>query len=87
MIRVSGGLITDSGDILREAAINGLGISQATWWLFRKEMQRGLLVPLLQDYEIEADPIAIVFPASRRTPAKVRAVVDFLLKITRCDTP
>jgi DNA-binding transcriptional LysR family regulator len=87
VIRVSGGLITDSGDILREAAINGLGISQATWWLFRKEMQRGLLVPLLQDYEIEADPIAIVFPASRRTPAKVRAVVDFLLKITRYDTP
>ncbi|WJR65829.1 LysR substrate-binding domain-containing protein [Neorhizobium sp. CSC1952] len=83
VIRVSGCLTTDSGDILREAAMTGLGISQATWWLFRDEMRRGLLVPLLEEYEIEADPIAIVFPANRRTPAKVRAVVDFLLKITR----
>jgi DNA-binding transcriptional LysR family regulator len=83
VVRVSGCLTTDSGDILREAAITGLGISQATWWLFRDEMRRGLLVPLLEEYEIEADPIAIVFPANRRTPAKVRAVVDFLLKITR----
>ncbi|TCR80761.1 LysR family transcriptional regulator [Rhizobium sp. BK376] len=83
VVRVSGALITDSGDILREAAVKGLGISQATWWLFREELKRGQLVPLLEDYEIEAEPIAIVFPANRRTPAKVRAVVDFLLKITR----
>lgn len=83
VIRVSGSLTSDSGDILREAALTGLGISQATWWLFREELRRGELVPLLEDYEIEADPIAIIFPANRRTPAKVRAVVDFLLRITR----
>lgn len=82
-VRVSGKLITDSGDILRESAVQGLGIAQATWWLFREDLQRGRLVPILQDFEIEADPISIVFPATRRTPAKVRAVVDFLLKITR----
>ncbi|MBB3545338.1 DNA-binding transcriptional LysR family regulator [Rhizobium sp. BK176] len=41
------------------------------------------MIPMLEDFEIEADPISIVFPAHRRTPAKVRAVVDFLLQITR----
>lgn len=83
VIRVSGSLITDSGDILREAAIKGIGIAQATWWLFRQEIKRGELISILEDYEVEADPISIVFPANRRTPAKVRAVADFLLEITR----
>lgn len=84
-IRVSGNLVTDSGDIMREAAVHGIGIAQATWWLFREDLKEGRLVPILPDYEVEADPISIVFPANRRTPAKVRAVVDFLLKITRSD--
>jgi DNA-binding transcriptional LysR family regulator len=83
VVRVTGSLTTDSGDILREAAVCGLGVSQATWWLFRDELRAGSLVPILEEYEIEADPISIVFPAHRRTPAKVRVVVDFLLQITR----
>lgn len=83
VVRVAGSLVTDSGDILREAAVAGIGISQATWWIFRDDLESGALVSLLDDYEIEADPISIVFPAHRRTPVKVRAVVDFLLQITR----
>ncbi len=83
VVRVSGRLVTDSGDILREAAVAGLGISQATWWIYRDELESGELVPILEEFEIEADPISIVFPAHRRTPTKVRAVVDFLLQITR----
>jgi DNA-binding transcriptional LysR family regulator len=82
-VPVSGKLITDSGDIMREAAVQGIGIAQATWWLFREDLRQGRLVPILEDFEVEADPISIVFPATRRTPAKVRAVVDFLLRITR----
>lgn len=82
-IRVGGNLVTDSGDIMREAAVAGIGIAQATWWLFRDDLREGRLVPILTDYEVEADPISIILPANRRTPAKVRTVVDFLLKITR----
>jgi DNA-binding transcriptional LysR family regulator len=82
-VRVSGNLTTDSGDALREAAVAGIGISQATWWLFRDDLRKGTLVPILEDFEIEADPISILYPAQARIPAKVRAVVDFLLEITR----
>jgi len=82
-IRVSGKLVTDSGDIMREAAVHGIGIAQATWWLFREDLREERLVTILADYEVEADPISIILPANRRTPAKVRTVIDFLLKITR----
>jgi DNA-binding transcriptional LysR family regulator len=85
-VRVRGTLETDSGEVLREAAVAGIGISQATWWLFKEDIAKGALVPILDDYEIEADPISIVFPAKRRMPAKVRAVADFLLELARSNS-
>jgi DNA-binding transcriptional LysR family regulator len=83
VVRISGTLTTDSGDVLREAALAGIGFSQATWWLFRDDLRSGRLISVLDQFEMESDPISIVFPAHRRVPAKVRAVVDFLLEITR----
>ena len=82
-VRVKGSLITDSGDAIREAAIAGVGVAQATWWLFKDDIATGRLVPVLDAFESEADPISIVLPATRRTPAKVRALIDFLLQICR----
>lgn len=83
VLKVAGNLTTDSGDVLREAAVTGIGIAQATWWIFREDLKAGRLVSLLEPYETEADPISVVFPANRRVPAKVRALVDFLLELSR----
>ncbi|WP_325063350.1 LysR family transcriptional regulator [Halovulum marinum] len=83
LIRVNGNFTTDSGDILRESAIAGLGVSQATWWLFRDALETGALEPVLTEFEVEAEPISIVFPAQKNTPAKVRVFADFLVKLTR----
>jgi DNA-binding transcriptional LysR family regulator len=80
---VSGNLSTDSGDLLLEAAIAGLGISQATWWIFNEDLKNQRLVPLLEAYDVEAEPISIVLPERHRVPARVRAVVDLLLEITK----
>ena len=82
-VQVRGPLSTDSGDALREAAVAGIGLCQATWWLFRQDIERGALVPVLEAFETEADPITIVFPPDRSLPARVRAVIDFLVEITR----
>ena len=82
-VHVRGPLSTDSGDALREAAVAGIGLSQATWWLFRHDLDGGALVPVLEAYETQADPISIVFPPGRSLPARVRAVIDFLVEITR----
>ena len=82
-VRISGNLSTDSGDALREAAANGLGISQATWWLFRKDLDNGAVVPILDTYQVEAEPISIVFAGQGPVPARVRAVIDFFADLTR----
>lgn len=82
-VRVCGSLTTDSGDVIREAALAGVGVAQATWWLFKDDIKAGKLVSILDSFECEADPISIVLPANRRTPAKVRAVIEFLIEVTR----
>lgn len=82
-VKVSGPIITDSGDVLREAAVAGIGISQATWWIFREDLKAGRLVSILDAFETEAEPISVVLPAQRRVSARVRVFVDFLLDLCR----
>lgn len=83
VVRVGGNCIINSGDALREAAVAGLGIVQGTWWLMRKDLESGSLVPLLQDWADEGMPISILYTANRHVPRKVRAFLDFLIAITR----
>jgi DNA-binding transcriptional LysR family regulator len=71
-----------NGDAVREAAVAGLGVAQSTWWLFRKELQKGTLVPVLEDYERDAVPISVCYPARKHVPHKVARVLEFLTRIT-----
>ncbi|MDJ0387690.1 LysR family transcriptional regulator [Roseomonas sp. E05] len=82
-VRVSGNAVVNSGDALREAAVAGIGIGQGTWWLVRKDLERGLVDSILPDYAPEGMPISILYPAQRHLPAKVRIFIDFLVAITR----
>jgi DNA-binding transcriptional LysR family regulator len=82
-IRVSGAAVINSGDALREAAAVGLGIAQGTWWLFRKDLENGAVVPILEDYADAGMPISILYTANRHVPRKVRAFLDFLIEISK----
>jgi DNA-binding transcriptional LysR family regulator len=84
-VMVRGSTIVNSGDALREAAVAGIGIGQGTWWLVRKDLERGAVESILPDYALEGMPISILYPAQRHLPAKVRAFIDFLVAITRAD--
>lgn len=82
-VRVSGNAVVNSGDALREAAVAGVGIAQGTWWLVRKDLEKGAVTSILQNYACDGAPISVLYPAQRHLPAKVRAVIDFLVSITR----
>ena len=76
-----------SGDALREAVVAGLGISQATWWLVRKDLEAGLVIPVLTAFERPGRPVSVLYPANRHLSTKVRVFVDFLVEITQRETP
>ena len=61
----------------------GTGVAQGTWWLYRKDLERGDVRAILQPYAQEGAPVSVLYPAQRHVPAKLRALIDFLVQITR----
>ncbi|MFC0408822.1 LysR family transcriptional regulator [Roseomonas elaeocarpi] len=86
-LRVSGNLALYNGDCLREAAVQGIGIVHSSWWAVHHELERGTLVPILQAFEVEGPPVAVIHPAGRHLPVRVRAVIDWLVEITAPASP
>lgn len=83
VVRVSGNCVVNSGDALREAAVSGMGIIQGTWWLMRKDLESGAVIPVLKDWADQGMPVSILYSANRHVPRKVRAFLDFLIEITK----
>jgi DNA-binding transcriptional LysR family regulator len=86
-VRIKPSHIVRNGDALREVVAAGLGISQATWWLVRKDLDAGTIVPILTDYAGPGRPVSVLYPANRHLPTKVRVFIDFLVEITQGETP
>lgn len=84
-VTVDGSATIHSGDVLREATAAGLGIAQSTWWLFRRDFERGTLVRLFEDHEVDGVPISVLYPNKKHMPREVKAVLEFLLEVTRFD--
>lgn len=78
--KVQGNLRTNHGDALLAAALGGQGLIYQPGFIVGDAVARGDLQALTLDHPPhELGGIHLVWPASRHTPAKVRAMVDFLV--------
>ncbi|MGP1395584.1 MAG: LysR family transcriptional regulator [Inquilinaceae bacterium] len=78
-IRVSGNLRTNNGEVLRDAAVAGLGIALKSTWDVGAYLQSGALVTLLTGYGVSTRlALYAVYPSARLLSPKVRTFVDFL---------
>ena len=70
----------DSGDAIRIAATEGLGIGLLPNFIVERELQQGRLLEVLP--EISAAEIAVnaIYPSRKYLPARVRVSIDELLK-------
>jgi DNA-binding transcriptional LysR family regulator len=79
-VRPSGTLITNSGETLRQAALEGIGVALAAGFLIHDDLEQGRLVRLLPEYRpIEFSMIAI-YPHRHHLSAKVRTFIDLLVR-------
>jgi len=76
-IKVSGPLSANNGEIVRQWAIDGHGIILRSTWDVSREIEAGLLVPVLAQYFQPADVWA-VYPSRLSVSAKVKVCVEFL---------
>jgi DNA-binding transcriptional LysR family regulator len=78
VVHVSGSLRVNSVEILRNAAVNGLGIVMIAHYLVCDELACGELVELLVDHPLAERAIYLVTLPDRLLAAKTRAFIDFL---------
>ncbi|AMP05817.1 lysR substrate binding domain protein [Collimonas pratensis] len=79
-ILVSGILWGNSGDILRDAAVEGLGITLQPDFMIYEALRERKLVRVLSDWETDDLAVFAVYPNRKFPPPKVRSFIDFLVE-------
>jgi len=79
-VRVDGPMRGNNGDLLRAAAVAGLGVVRSPTFIVGCHLVEGRLEQVLAEYEDDDRGIYAVYPHNRHLSAKVRAFVDFMAK-------
>ncbi|MGE5338183.1 MAG: LysR family transcriptional regulator [Gemmatimonadota bacterium] len=77
-VRVSGNLRSNIGDVLMNAAINGLGVIYEPTFLVHEALRQKRLIRILPDWEPDEFSLFAVYPNRKFLPPKVRSFIDFL---------
>jgi DNA-binding transcriptional LysR family regulator len=75
---VNGTLCSNNGEVLRDAAVRGLGITLLPRFIVEPELQQGTLQIVLPDYHPTELSIYVIYPVNRHLSTKVRLLVEFL---------
>ncbi|MEC4747383.1 LysR family transcriptional regulator [Methylomicrobium sp. Wu6] len=78
VINVSGRLQANVADAIRIAAINGLGLVMLPIYIVGWDIERGRLLPALQNYPSPPLEVHAVYPHRKYLSAKVRVFMEFL---------
>ncbi len=77
-VLVQGRLSSESGEVLRQWAVEGHGLSREARWDVARDLRDGRLVQCLADTPGEEVELYVVFPPGRPVPPRIRLLVDFL---------
>jgi len=77
-VRVDGPLESSQGEVLRDAAVAGLGIAVHSTWHVFDDLRTGRLEVVLPDCRLPETGIHAVMPQRRLVPPRVNAFVDFM---------
>jgi len=77
-ISVAGALCSNNGEVLRDAAVRGLGITLLPTFVVEPELQQGTLQRVLPEYHPPELSISVIYPVNRHLSTKVRLLVHFL---------
>lgn len=78
---VKGNLNLDHAEAHVEAAIAGIGIIQELKFIVAPAITQGKLVPILEAYVPEGEPITVLYTQKRYLSAKVRVFLDFMQEL------
>lgn len=77
-VSVKGLLESNDGQILRAAALDGMGILIQPSYIVYDDVVAGRLVPMLDDWDLPRLTINLAYPSRKHLSAKVRTFIDFM---------
>jgi DNA-binding transcriptional LysR family regulator len=77
VVRVNGNFRSNSSEAIRQAALEGIGISHSPLWIYGDDIRAGRLKPILTSYLPPSLPLNVVFQPARRPSLKVNRFVGF----------
>lgn len=80
VVRVSGRLLANNGDVIIAAAAAGIGLALSPSFMAGEPVRAGQLVRLLPGYAAPEAALYAVYPPGRHLSAKLRSFIDFLVK-------
>lgn len=76
--KIQGRIKYNSGNALRHAALEGLGLVQLPGFYVRNDLEKRKLIEVLADHRDEKEAVWALFPSNRHMAPKVRVLVDYL---------
>ena len=82
-VEVSGPLRANNGELIRDAAVAGLGIVRLPDFIVADAVGSGLLVTVLEEFLPSAATVYAVYPQHRQSSVSIRVFVEFLRESLR----
>jgi DNA-binding transcriptional LysR family regulator len=79
-VAVGGSFRSNNAEMLRAAALDGIGIALLPTWAVAEQLRTGALRRVLEAWEPPASAIYAAYPGNRLMSVKVRAFVDHLAR-------
>ncbi len=77
-VTVKGVLCSNNGEVLKDAAVQGLGIALLPTFIVRSELDRQTLMIILPEYQPPELALCLVYPLNRHLNTKIRLLTEFL---------
>jgi len=77
-VKVRGSIHANHGHLLLEPLRAGVGIAMLPEFLLSQDLEKGSLVPILTKFPVDPLSLFVVYPPSRHSSPKIRALVDIV---------
>ena len=77
-ITIDGVFCSNNGEVLRDAAVKGLGIVMLPTFIVEQELERGELQIILPNYQPPELALCVIYPVNRHLSTKVQLFTQFI---------
>ena len=79
-VLVNGVFCSNNGEVLAEAAMQGLGITLLPDFIVAQALNDGHLVRILEGWERSPLALSVLYPSRQHVPAKARLFIEYLIE-------